>query len=218
MNETLLAQVDKEFETHKLYCGKCHLDGVIDADEFSAAPHKILWILKEPNDGKANQAVTDSYGFRNWMRDTLEKHIFTLPWKERRWKRTYWPPLCISYALLHGLKDYRAVMLADKQAIASTIHRIAWINVKKSGGASSSNIKEIHEYYALTRGLLARQIQAIAPEIIFNCTLLLYPPLPLEGDLHNGFIRHQAKVAHLGHPARKGYQSYVDEALKTIGQ
>ena len=213
MDKNMLAQVDAEFEER--YDGRVWLDGVIDEAGWLAAKPKILWILKEPHDaGAPGRPVDAENALRGWMRAGLEQEIVKRPL--RGWRRTFWPPLLISYALLNGVRDYQIVLRAGEKEIARTIHSIAWINIKKTGGGKSANPTEIRGYYNDYKDLLARQIEAIAPEIIFNCTRLSYPPLPLGRDLDERKIRHQARVVHLGHPARKGYQAYFEKAVTQI--
>jgi hypothetical protein len=177
-------------------------DGVLDEEGFAAARPKILWILKEPHARKGWDGKVEG-DFRVWMRDNLIEYL--------RWRQTYGPIVRVSYALLHGLDDFAAVPEAGA-VWQETMRRIAYLNVKKTAGGARATPASISRAFKEYGDLLVRQVEAIAPDIIFNCA---YGAANVRQALDDGGIRHAARVAHLYHPAqtRLGAKAYFDDAL-----
>jgi hypothetical protein len=130
-------------------------DGVIDLAAFSLAKRKILWVLKDANDPEQG-----AWSLREVIRDSLLD--------SSRWQYTFGLPVQISWAVLNGEEDYAKVPQSEK--IADVLKQTAFINLKKVGGGAKSDSVEIAQFYKKDKALIKEQVEAIAPDIIINCS------------------------------------------------
>src|ERR1051325_1605895 len=99
------------------YNGKFMKDGIINEKEFENTKHKILFITKEPN--RPNQEAGD---FRVWWKDEVK---YTFSYRLAEW----------SYGLLNNLPIFSEINTESRN---SSIRKIAFMNIKKSGGGGKS--------------------------------------------------------------------------------
>lgn len=138
-------------------------DGVVDIDRFLAACPKMLWILKEPwedlKDGEAG-------GGWSVTKDLLGKGKVGN-------KGTYAPMAYVSFSVFNGFPKWIDISYVTKDPrVVDSLKSIAYINVKKFPGKTTSNGKEIEQYYQKFRHLLLRQIEVINPDIIIGGRVL----------------------------------------------
>lgn len=136
-------------------------DGIINESKYNEQKTKILWILKEPNSADLNWTYQDllaSYNFERVIGYPMFKKI-----------------IYTSYAILNGLSDYEDIELdiSDK-AVYGVTECIAYINIKKTGGTSVSDYKEIKKAYQENKELLYWQIKECNPSIIIFGNTLSY--------------------------------------------
>jgi len=130
------------------------LDGVTNYDQFGKSGLKILWIMKETN--QSNTPHADD--LRNFHRN-----VKTYP----KWRRTYKMIIKVSYGILHNMV-YEDI--PGEAEIFDILNEIAFINIKKTGGSSISNWKQILNHYNRNKILISEQIECIEPDIIINCS------------------------------------------------
>lgn len=109
-------------------------DGIVNPEEWKKCRKKILFVLKEAYGGDSDWSLTKELSTR-------------APWSSI-WKRiAEW-----TYGIFNTTDSVPAKYEPSKISMAENnpwLNRIAVINLKKSGGGSSSNAKEI-EAYALS--------------------------------------------------------------------
>jgi hypothetical protein len=133
------------------YQGKFVKDGIVDEQQFSTAPIKILFIAKEPNNPK--QYAGD---YREWWREEI---AYTFSYRIAEW----------SYGLLNNFPQYDEIW-ATKGSAFKAIQSIAFMNIKKSGGLGNSEYDRIMEHLEKNFDFLHQQIDIISPDIIITGT------------------------------------------------
>ncbi|PKH50720.1 hypothetical protein CXF68_08455 [Tenacibaculum sp. Bg11-29] len=140
-------------------------DGIVDTEEYYSNSPKILWILKEVN----------CPGDSNWdMRDALANNIKNKNGKgiKSGWANTFNPIVYATYGILNNISWENMESVYSDQSIIDVLRKVAYINVKKEPGGSSSNPSEIKSYYNKNKAASHEQIKLINPDIIiFGNTL-----------------------------------------------
>jgi hypothetical protein len=153
LHEDLLGRWSRE-QHHQ---GRCFIkDGIIDSDRWRSADIKILFLLKE--------AYHD--GGSTW---DLRKHVRE---NDLRGKPALRNLVCWSYAIhnikrghlpgLPSLPQRKSEYHAGLEALRSS----AIVNIKKSGGQSSSSAGDIQLYARLDKRCIQRQIKLINPNLV----------------------------------------------------
>ena len=159
-NYDRLIELDEKIKER--YPNKVVLDGVVNHNIFIKKSPKILWILKEAN---ASEDAFKNEVFE--LNASLDEDVTA----HDNWKSTWGLVMEISYSIFHKAKVWEEeVPLVDVLAKEGTIKNIAIINVKKPGGGSVSDQGVINEYYKKDKDIILAQIEAIAPDIIINCS------------------------------------------------
>lgn len=146
-------------------------DGIVDEKMYNAASKKILWILKEANS-------TDEDG--SWdMREHIALKL--KPENENydvwnKWQKTFTKIVYVTNGLLNniGWRDELRHPNGDPDVI-DELKKMAYINVKKTGGVSSTPVAVLKKHYTQNQALLRKQIDAFKPDIlIFGGTFHLF--------------------------------------------
>ncbi|WP_010252962.1 hypothetical protein [Treponema primitia] len=163
VDENTLKELDAEFA--KRYSDKVIVDGIVgwgyDNNIYFDSDIRILWILKEGNQPENEKKKCE---FRDLLFEVAKGDYPNAPW----WKHTYGLVAKVSYGILFDKKNYNDV--PDEEDIKDIFKEIAVINVKKTAGSSSANPNEIEQFYNNDKDLLIRQINALKPDIIINCS------------------------------------------------
>lgn len=167
----LLRKLDEEFNNR--YPNKIIYDGVADFNAFEKVSPRILWIFKEANDPGQT-----SWHLREFMRTGVKGYP--------RWKCVWGIPVIISHALINGIHKFSDIGSEDN--LERVLQKVAAINVKKIGGNSRADQSVINRHYQENKDLLLRQIEAISPEVIINCSRVW----DLFLDLKTGDFKHIA--------------------------
>lgn len=126
-------------------------DGAVDCGRwFSQRTPRVLWLLKEAYD--TDGSLDD---LRVMLRDGWH-----------RWT-TFGKIACVTQAIcdaISGETAFNSRRLAGERR--ETILNTAVINVRKSGGETSSNVEVLNAYAREDRGLLVEQIQMLDPDVI----------------------------------------------------
>jgi len=135
------------------YQGKFTRDGIIDESKFELpSGRKILIIAKEPNDPKHN--LKD---FRDWWKEEL-KYAFS--YRIAEW----------AFGIQNNFPTYTSIWETPDNGFAA-IQRIAFINIKKIGGAGISNLKALETFLDQGQNLEnnRKEINIIQPNLIILC-------------------------------------------------
>ena len=135
-------------------------DGIINVDLYLGAQTKILWILKEPYDEDGG-----GWGFDELFMDD-EKLLACINSPS---KATWHPIIYVSYAILNNLSAWKDMdYIRDDPEMAKVLRRIAFINVNKLPGNTSSNNAEILNFYLTNKSIILKQIEVFEPDIIIG--------------------------------------------------
>lgn len=162
LNDNLIkAILDKGCENGKLPIP----DGIINPTFYNEAPIKILLILKEPYDICGNK--TSHIDDINEL--TFEEiHV----WKGRNTEKRISTIISnvfhnLSYDEFHNLiKDKDKTNAEVKKRIEKDLKSIAWINVGKYPGGTSSPNSRVRKQYQIWREILFKQIETYSPDVI----------------------------------------------------
>jgi hypothetical protein len=207
MNQTLKEDFFDE-EIKKNWGESATFDGITNIEEFQKAPVKILWILKEANNGDEENPIL--FYQREFHKDITKQNR---EGKNYPWWNTYSNILYASYGILHNevFKDFNGMEDVDTKTATIdneyVLSRIAFINVKKGSGGKSSNNSTIAKSYLDNKEALLQQIKGISPDVIINCSKVS----ELTVDLKN--LNLFKLVLEKGHPMAKSPWQYVDDIL-----
>lgn len=117
--EQLDSLFDEWEQTVSEYKGKFVRDGIINEILYKDTSPKILFITKEPNNPKQTRG-----NYREWWGDGVKSPF---SYRIAEW----------SYGILNDFPKYDEVWKENR--IHKSIQQIAFINIKKSGGAGNSD-------------------------------------------------------------------------------
>lgn len=190
-------------------------DGIVDLKKYNNAQYKIMWILKE---------VSGSNNKGGW--DICEDFLKDNKFKEySRWKATLAPIIYASYGILHELPTWGK--LPEVEDISSILEHIAYINLKKTHGGTTSHMPTIKKAYSESQELIHCQIKTYKPDIIIGGKTLdiLYPYFNIsDADLHTEVddswysISEGRLLIDAWHPAQRGitHETYYSAIRTTV--
>ena len=203
---------DKEIE--RVWGAEASFDGITCVEEYYNAPVKILWILKEANNGDDENSIRCNQ--REFHKDITKQN--REEGKNYRWWNTYNNILYTSFGILHNDTTKCFNDMCDVNTKDATIEneyilsKIAFINVKKNSGSEKANQRLINEVYSNNKIHLLKQIKSIAPDVIINCSKVEQLTKDLK-DLNEFKV-----VLEKGHPMAKSPWKYVDDILNDFNE
>jgi len=148
-------------------------DGIVNFQTYIAAPYRVLWILKEPNDEK------DRGGW------DVRKFLSNGKFKDyKKWKRTFSLLLRVTHGIFNGFPQWESLLSVDKIE-THTLESIAYINLKKLPGGARANGAMVADAYKQSKGLILEQIRVFKPHIVICCGMtlcLLRPDLGIPNE------------------------------------
>jgi hypothetical protein len=133
--------------------------GVVNEEEYEAAPCKLLVLLKEAND-KDN---ADDWS----LIDLINDQIKAFEESEKNYLEIWRRIGLLSLGLKWGFDHYHHQVLGGiEQDIAEGLSAIAVTNLKKCGGGGSSNYDEIKQYAARDKDLWSKEVEIMKPDIV----------------------------------------------------
>lgn len=133
------------FQTEHFYT-----DGIINEKAFEQNPagKKILFIAKEPNAGKWDQD-----GSRSFLDEWNGEQPPAYPFAQRL---SEW-----AFGIIHDFPPYESI-----ENKLSYLKRIAFMNVKKSGGGAFTDNKEMYRIVKPQCPFILKEVDIIQPDII----------------------------------------------------
>jgi len=165
-------------------------DGIIHESTFETQSPKILFLGKDPHD----KSVEADWDFREeWPKDPKWKHARQI----KRW----------AYGILNGFPDWEVAANPPE----NTLLKVACMNVKKTGGGSSSTYEDVVHHANTFGDHIRRQVEIISPDIIigglrgYDLWSTLYgKPVALQMVEGVGVFRwNDAKVLDFYHPSNQ---------------
>ena len=129
--------------------GKFHKDGIINESIYERQKTKLLFITKEPND--PNQTEGD---FREWWSQSIK---YSFSHRICEW----------AFGLQKGFPPVTELRY-DNQERTAIMKSIAFMNLKKNGGASTANHDVIKDTILKQQRLILEEINVIEPDIIIG--------------------------------------------------
>ena len=132
-------------------------DGVADIGEYLSSSPKIMWILKEPYD-EVTESGEPTGG--NWyLPDVL---------KEDKWKnRSMWQLMIqINFGIRNNKNWIDMDYIENDPKMAEELKKMAYINLSKMPGNTTSNDGNLWRCYALWKDILFEQIELYKPNVI----------------------------------------------------
>jgi len=158
------------------------VDGIINIEKYSVNPLKILWILKEPNSTEEKLSWRDEI-----------KLITSYNGNLGAFEKTFANIVYISYGLINKKKWDEINWIADEPEIVNVLEEIAFININKSPGGSSSNDSFLEQQYQnFYKEIVKEQIINFKPNIIIGGNTIkflyedlkqMYPSLKFERNI-----------------------------------
>lgn len=193
-------------------------DGVCDFEGYLNSKPKVMWILKEPND----QCLDGKLAGGGW---SIVKESFGNDIEGTAKQPTWQTIIYVMYGYQHGLMYNDMEYIRDNKDMANVMQRIAYLNVSKMPGYSTSNKNNIEHCYTQWKSILDRQIETYDPDVIvFGYTFEHFKnDFEKKGLEKIGNIPGWIDVYKRGnrilfdayHPARKG-QEYVDTLIEAL--
>lgn len=201
---------DEDNERYPVY------DGINDFEQYLNAKYRILFILKEPYEGKNGTGG-------DWaIKNILGKGGY------KRASRTFYPLMYISCGILNNFclwSDMDDVQ-DDFEAMNSYLYKVAYINISKLPALNPprTNFSDIVSAYNKDKEndcIILKQIDAYQPDIIIGCGIhnLLAEDLELYQPDHKTGYRSKKypNLIYIGtnHPAQmsESQQEYVDYVI-----
>lgn len=135
-------------------------DGIVDIKKYKKSKFKILWILKEANNGGPGG---------NWNLRHFHDNVSVYP----KWRKTYQKIIYTSFGILNSIEKFRDLPSIDSNSKIdgqNVLENLAIINIKKNGGYSSSDQNVINKNYELHKDFINQQIELINPDVIINAS------------------------------------------------
>lgn len=152
-------------------------DGIVDFEEYLKARFKILWILKEPYDDIDNNGKPFGGGW-HLRQVILERNSFD---QYTGGRRTFEPMIYTTWGILNDFCQWQDMKdVRDDSDMLKALRSIAYINVKKIPGRTSSPQSEIEYAYEQHQDILHEQIRKYDPDIII-CGATLFHFMPRLG-------------------------------------
>ncbi len=129
--------------------GRIIKDGIIDETEYSKQKLKILFITKEPNDPGEGE-----WDFRKFWKSEIK---YSFSHRISEW----------AFGLINSFPPIKEIPDLQEEKI-KTMKKIAFINLKKTGGGAIANEEKITTTVKEQKDLLIREIKIINPDLIIG--------------------------------------------------
>lgn len=134
-------------------------DGIVSEKDYQNSEIKILWILKDPN----STGEDGSWDMRGHIKNNLKTETGILKGSSPTFKKIIY----VTNGILNNLSwNDELFHPSYKPGVIDELKKIAYINIKKTGGGPVANENDIREYYNYSKNLLFEQIKEFKPNII----------------------------------------------------
>ncbi len=144
-------------------------DGIIDIEKYFNAKYKVLWILKEPYDefDDEGKPFGGGWGLDEAIRPKQSIHEFT------GGRPTFKPMIYTSWGILNDFCLWDDMDNVERDpTMLDALKSIAYINVKKLPGYTTSHRTVIEYAYQQHKEILLKQIEYYNPDIIIGGSTL----------------------------------------------
>jgi len=129
------------------------VDGILNPLLYANATCKIMWILREP---------WFDFAWTMLQEKGVSRKIGNSP--------TLHPMVYVTYSVFNNFKKWKEMdYVRDNPEMADVLRSIAYINVKKSVGSTSSNQREIYSWFKKGEDIIKYQILEYNPDVVIGC-------------------------------------------------
>ncbi|OHX64320.1 hypothetical protein [Flammeovirga pacifica] len=140
-------------------------DGVVNPELYLNAKFKILWILKEPHDPSGG----------GWSSNEAFNNLESWASQPSTGKNLLKKVNYATYGILNNFMEWGDLPeINQKNDVWKALKNIAYINIRKLPGESSSDERVISTAYAKHKDLLLHQIDTYQPDIIIGGNTLCH--------------------------------------------
>jgi hypothetical protein len=164
LTSVLNKQLDQLFEewesSNPQYLGKFTRDGIVNENQFQEQKLKLLFIAKEPN--QTNVSPTEKQEDYRVELNQVEMHKDYS--KVYSYRIAEW-----AHGLLNDFPPFEELFSEAKfnrERYREILQKIAFMNVKKTGGTGASNPEELHKAIVQDHKFLMAEIKIIDPDLI----------------------------------------------------
>lgn len=206
---TKLDEIFAEWESsNPQYHGRFTRDGIINEQVFQTQKLKLLFIAKEPNQSqKPIDEKPEDYRIELSDLEIPKDYSKVYSYRIAEW----------AYGILNDFPPFENFFFEkqkNKLGYNETLQKIAFMNVKKIGGAGASNAEEINQYVIRDQKYLISEINLIDPDIIVlglglsqEMRASLFPDLSEVNWMDCGFSKikvarwHKTRIIDFYHPS-----------------
>lgn len=189
------------------------MDGIVNDNEYLNSKFKILWVLKEPHDKGGG-----GWDMRKFIGD--KKELMKYP----KWQSTFSNIIYVTYSILNGLECWDDMYnISEKPEMIDILKKIAFINLKKIPGESTSIHSVIKKAYEMNKDIILQQIHLCNPNIIIcgGTMSIISKDLGINDKLidKNGikyFATENKIYIDTYHPNQRGYQDVYCNSIISI--
>jgi hypothetical protein len=209
--------IESQFKQLETTSHKLMNDGIVNIDYYYDSPIKIMWILKEPYDKNEN-GQSGGWSITN----ALDNGALGKAKDSKTWTRIIQSSFCI----INNFERFeKVVKLNSKENFREILKKIAFVNVKKIPGNTTTSAKTLNNAYLQNKEILIKQIETYRPDIIIGGkTLHLFKKdlkVEKENELDGGhfFLKNQLFIDTL-HPAQRkvSTEDYVNKIVERAEQ
>lgn len=180
-------------------------DGIVNLESYNKSEIKILWILKEVNhDGD----------IEDWDMTKILQELKTENGIEKGFEKTFGPIVYTTYGILKKKIWDEIPYYSKEPEIIDVLKEIAYINVNKISGNSTTHFSTLENAYIKNKALLFEQINEINPSvIIYGGTFFLF-----ENDIEKNIMNKSIKHIDAYHPAQRSikHEDYFNNIYNSI--
>lgn len=132
-------------------------DGVSNPEAYLSSYPKVTWVGKEAYDGI--DEFNNPYG-GGWS--LTEGFLTNKKWSTKTWRRVIYT----MYALRNNLRYCDLDYLRDNPRMGDIMQTIAWINMSKMPGRTTSNYSYVRDYNNYWKSIVLEQLQLYEPNVI----------------------------------------------------
>lgn len=140
-------------------------DGVVDLEKYLMTAPRVMWILKEPYDDFYDEGKPCGGGWEI-IRDHRESTLSEMCIRNTTFRNlTY-----AAFAVQDGTKYWDELpWIQDNPEVADALLKVAYINVSKMPGQSTTVSSALLRHYEAWKEILFRQIDLYAPDVMVFC-------------------------------------------------
>lgn len=154
---TKTQQLDDLFErwrrSDKEFSNRFVSDGIINESLYVSAPSKILFIEKDPND----PYQSEDWDFRKLWNEKISNSFSH--------RIAEWAFGILNRSEEHRFPEYDDIWI-DENNVHLALRKIAFVNVKKSGGGGNAVYEDIKNHTCRFKEMIYKEIEIIEPEFI----------------------------------------------------